>query len=35
MVKKFFEGTFSPQGGSHLICHNIYENARTQSETTL
>ena len=35
MVKILFEGTPLPQGGSHLIGHNIYKNARVQSKTTL
>ena len=34
MLKIFFEGTLSRQGCSHLIGHNIYENARVQSKTT-
>ena len=34
MLKIFFEGTPSRQGCSHLIGHNIYENARVQSKTT-
>ena len=35
MLKIFFEGTPLRQGCStHLIGHNIYENARVQSKTT-
>ena len=34
MLKIFFEGTPSRRGCSHLIGHNIYENARVQSKTT-
>ena len=34
MLKIFFEGTPLRQGCSHLIGHNIYENAGVQSKTT-
>ena len=34
MLKIFFAGTPSRQGFSHLIVHNIYENASVQSKTT-
>ena len=34
MLKIFFEGTPSRRVCSHLIRHNIYENARVQSKTT-
>ena len=34
MLKIFFEGSPSRQGYSHLIGHNIYENACVQLKTT-